>query len=893
MAQAGNVVKASLSELKSQYAEAAAAVKTSTQNMADAQKQLGAAAAAGNAQAAAVIREYQQAQEQAAASAQALAGAVKQAQADLLAESVAATEATTAVNGLGAAHTRTVSEIQATGAAIRVAMGGESIRAVERFASNVLGLGPIMQAAFPIFGAIAFAEILGRIVDKTIEWYQALQHVSKEEADAFNNTQTKALERQQEALRQQQEAHLKLIEETQGKSAADSARIAAQQAKVNQLTSDAAAGAKRLHDQLADANKPAQSLLETISKIGDQMAPKTGGGLLDSLVGASSPIGAGRQLFGAVSEAMTAARQTEHKEMGAGSTQANTAALLAEQRAAHEELLAEQAKFHNDQVAEVKRAAAEAAAAARAATEALRKSDEDALADMKASHELTLTEEIAFWQKRMAVESGNSERLREIKRTLGNLFQQQDKEEQRQRVENENAAAEALTRGGGQADYATQLDYWNGVIAELRNKDISSGEEWKNAQEKIQKAGAENLKQIEEDLVRADKRGMEEMQAQHAVTAQAQVSYWSAIVNAAVVGSQRYEEALRSMVEAEKKANEERRAAMDEELKMQSEVAIQQLNLQKIRTQGAYAATGTGSVAEAQAELEALKNIDEEILQEKLRTAARMAAIDVNDPKKEQQDVQQMIQITNQMSTLEVQTAQRSAQLIMNAYKKAFQEISQDFTRAIDQWMEGHEKFSKAMAQMWNQMVMQFANSLMKMGIEWLQHLAMKAIANAVSNQTQVAQDATAAAQKGAISSASTMKEVTQDAVKAASGAYAAVAGIPFIGPILAPIAAATAFAGVEALGALAAFETGGIVPRTGIAMLHEGEQVTNRPLTTMLTNIANNGGASTGGNNSFHYSPQIAGNADEGMLKSHSRNMNRMFQMAMKRGRIAMPRGA
>src|SRR6202012_2207367 len=118
---------------------------------------------------------------------------------------------------------------------------------------------------------------------------------------------------------------------------------------------------------------------------------------------------------------------------------------------------------------------------------------------------------------------------------------------------------------------------------------------------------------------------------------------------------------------------------------------------------------------------------------------------------------------------------------------------------------------------------------------------------------TQVATTAAGAAQTQAINAATTIKQITQDAVKAATATYAALSGIPVIGPVLAPIGAAAAFAGVEALGVLASFEVGtNYVPRTGPYQLHEGEAVVPKQYNPAA------GGA--GGGNTFHLHQTIVG---------------------------------
>ena len=70
------------------------------------------------------------------------------------------------VRQLGQTAHGSVTEIQATGGAIRVAFGEQSIRAVERFLTMIPGIGVALQAAFPIIGAIALIDAITRAVGK-------------------------------------------------------------------------------------------------------------------------------------------------------------------------------------------------------------------------------------------------------------------------------------------------------------------------------------------------------------------------------------------------------------------------------------------------------------------------------------------------------------------------------------------------------------------------------------------------------------------------------------------------------------------------------------------------------------------------------------------------------
>ncbi|GAC1496120.1 MAG: hypothetical protein NVS1B6_00960 [Steroidobacteraceae bacterium] len=78
-----------------------------------------------------------------------------------------------------------VPQMAASSAAIRVAEGATPIRAVERLLGSSLGLGGALQAAFPVVGGIATAEMLVDIVNKIGRVYNAWNPVIAAEERAL------------------------------------------------------------------------------------------------------------------------------------------------------------------------------------------------------------------------------------------------------------------------------------------------------------------------------------------------------------------------------------------------------------------------------------------------------------------------------------------------------------------------------------------------------------------------------------------------------------------------------------------------------------------------------------------------------------------------------------
>ena len=82
----------------------------------------------------------------------------------------------------GASH-KAVTDIQAVSGTLRTLDGNQGIRAAERFLTMIPGLAPALQAAFPLVGAIAFAEVVGRAV----EHFQKLGLGAQEAEEKINS----------------------------------------------------------------------------------------------------------------------------------------------------------------------------------------------------------------------------------------------------------------------------------------------------------------------------------------------------------------------------------------------------------------------------------------------------------------------------------------------------------------------------------------------------------------------------------------------------------------------------------------------------------------------------------------------------------------------------------
>lgn len=118
--------------------------------------------------------------------------------------------------------------------------------------------------------------------------------------------------------------------------------------------------------------------------------------------------------------------------------------------------------------------------------------------------------------------------------------------------------------------------------------------------------------------------------------------------------------------------------------------------------------------------------------------------------------------------------------------------------------------------------------------------------ATAAGATARVGIEATAAASTTAITATTALSQIAARAASAAAGAYSAIAAIPIVGPVLAPVSAAAALAGVLALGnsIFSAKRGVGSVANDGdMYELHKEEMVLPaafaNPLRAMLTNTS------------------------------------------------------
>ena len=278
--------------------------------------------------------------------------------------------------------------------------------------------------------------------------------------------------------------------------------------------------------------------------------------------------------------------------------------------------------------------------------------------------------------------------------------------------------------------------------------------------------------------------------------------------------------------------------------------AKSEADMQRLQINAAYDA-GNISLAER---VKRLKEVEEAEYRVALMAAYQEAGAAVGDPVKTAQAEKKIQEITAAHNMIMEKNNIDGAKKSEKPWDQYINSLESNFNRALNGLISGHMKTRQVIQQFWQGMVMDSAQALERMIEKQVLMEAKKLLVHTAAKEGEVAVDATAAAQSTTISAMSMMKQLAHFAATAAAGAYSAIAGIPYVGPVLAPIAAAAALAGVYKL---ATMEEGGLSPRTQLTMIHAGESTYTQNQTTRIEKaLGGNTTSSSSVNNHYHGYP-------------------------------------
>lgn len=333
--------------------------------------------------------------------------------------------------------------------------------------------------------------------------------------------------------------------------------------------------------------------------------------------------------------------------------------------------------------------------------------------------------------------------------------------------------------------------------------------------------------------------------------------------------SNQYRNALR-----QKEADEQQYANKLKELdnaRSEAHRVMQEMELREEEAE-AHALYATHQISAAQ-----LLQIERDLIQKKLaadeayyeakKAAAQAAGDDVGAERASQGLMVAQANAHQQMGQAELQYQQQS---IQGWYKWSdqltgvFANVTQGM---IFQCQSLRQAFVSAMGQMLSSMI----GTLQQMLAKWIATKAAEVSAHVAANTIKVASDKMAAKESVAANAGAAIKKIVANAAEVFTSVYKAIAGIPYVGPFLAPVMAVAAGATVIGMvGKVASAERGWErVPYDGaMTELHKDEQVLPAQYAEGLRRLVEQGG----GGDQYHFHVQAFDGRDvKRFFKDHA----------------------
>jgi len=250
-------------------------------------------------------------------------------------------------------------------------------------------------------------------------------------------------------------------------------------------------------------------------------------------------------------------------------------------------------------------------------------------------------------------------------------------------------------------------------------------------------------------------------------------------------------------------------------------------------------------------EIQALKALSNKSMAIELKAAKAHAKL-IKDKPVQYQKAMDKIEAIQRKHDLGMKKMQTKAALEQKKfYDKMFAPVTNAFQKSINGMIQGTLSFRKAMKQMGQSIVLEFANMGVKMVVDWVKNEALKTSASLAGTAVRTGAQKAGAAESLLISAGTAVKQIMMDAWSVMAAVYKAIASIPVVGPFLAPIAAAGAFGVVAGYASNIASASGGFDIPSGVnpmTQLHQQEMVLPAHIANPLRDMIA-GGGQPGGN--------------------------------------------
>lgn len=561
-------------------------------------------------------------------------------------------------------------------------------------------------------------------------------------------------------------------------------------------------------------------------------------------------------------------------------------------------------------------------------------------------HDLSEADEARFWEGKIEIAKRDSHLYAEVYHEMRDA---ERREQKKSLKDEEDVVRERLasTKQGS----IERLTILQEEVNHLKSIGADETEAYKRNLTELAAATRAYAEQQGKDAVEAERRKIDATRKGSQERVEAERAVLAELVTLHLTETSEYTAQLAKVTEAVRQADDERVKLQELDIEQTRITGLSRIQIQRQNVQTEFDLHRIN----AKQRIALLRELEDEEY-EVLKTAIEKKLVlleqdPTTSPVKIKELQNQIENLTrehnNKLASLSTQGAKESEQ----AFDNYFSRINSGFASSINGMLEGTKSFAQGMQQVWNSMVTGMIDQIAKIALKWIeQHLLMRAysalfhtaeIAEHVgTEQGKTAATAAGTTQRGLIEDLAFAKHIARSAAEvaihiakelaktaativhvairealeiaahlraalrlaseAAMGAFKAVmANVPFPADvILAPAAAAAAFAGVMAFASAA----GGMdVTHDTFAQLHANEVVLPAPLSAGFKNIIGRmdgaqgsagpaGGAGTSGASTVHHHHQYnvtvnAGANQREMLDMVESQLVPMIKAASRKG--------
>ncbi|MGH9301564.1 MAG: hypothetical protein ACRD0E_06730, partial [Acidimicrobiales bacterium] len=308
-----------------------------------------------------------------------------------------------------------------------------------------------------------------------------------------------------------------------------------------------------------------------------------------------------------------------------------------------------------------------------------------------------------------------------------------------------------------------------------------------------------------------------------------------------------------------------------------NEITTQQTAIEQKRALGQISAT------EEIASLAQLEQQRYAVIMEELVKEERLYA---DQPNK-------LTEINKQEEALQAAHGQKMAQLqgqYMNAETQKFMHfmdpVNQAFNSSIDGMIRGTQTLQGAMRNMLQSIVSEYIRMVLETVEHWIAGELAKTAATTAGTATRLGVQQTANSQSLISESLTVGKEILMRVWSTMAAVYSAIAGIPYVGPFLAPAMAIAAGATIGTYAAHVASAAGGYyeVPGDQMAMIHKQEMVLPAGPAQGLRELIENNGGGPGGGTHVHIHA-VDGDSVKNLFMKHNDALAAAMRKAIRNG--------